>query len=145
MLLREVRAQGYTYGPRNVYRLLRQVEREAAAPRPAGVAPRSDIPSPRHVASLLVQRPERLTEEDAAYLTCLGEQAPTVAQAYALTTDFATLLRERQGQQLDAWVARAKASGIKELAVYARSLESDHAAVKAGLQEVWSNGRRRAR
>jgi transposase len=31
-------------------------------------------------------------------------------------------------------------SSIKELAAYARGLEADYAAVKAGLSEPWSNG-----
>jgi transposase len=39
---------------------------------------------------------------------------------------------------------QAKASGIKELAAYARSLEADSAAVNAGLQEPWSNGQTEA-
>lgn len=39
--------------------------------------------------------------------------------AYRLAQDFATLVRERQGERLDAWVERA---------------------VRAGLSEPWSNG-----
>lgn len=139
-LLREVRGQGYTYGPSNVYRFLKRVEWEAARPPRAAAFPLSEVPSPRHVASLLVQRAERLTAEDSAYLTRLCMQTPTVASAYALTVDFATMLRERQGHRLDGWLTEAKASGIKELAAFARGLETDYAAVKAGLQVEWSNG-----
>ncbi len=139
LLLGEVRSQGYTSGASNVYRFLKRVEREEAQPRPV-VSPRSEVPSPRHVASLLVQRAERLTDADSAYLTRLCAQTPTVASAYALTQDFAAMLRERQGQRLDGWLTQAKASGIKELAAYARGLETDYAAVKAGLLVEWSNG-----
>jgi transposase len=140
VLLRDVRAQGYRAGPRTVYRFLQQVEREETAPRSPAVSRPADVPSPRHVASLLVQRPDRLTDDDRAYLSRLCEQTPNIARAYTLATDFAALLRERRGTCLDDWLAQAKGSGIKELAAYARGLESDYAAVKAGLQEPWSNG-----
>lgn len=138
-LLREVREQGYPHSARSVYRFLRQVERECAA-GVAGRTPRAEVLSPRHVATLLVQRSERLTEEERAYLTRLGAHTPSIATAYALTQDFAAMVRDRQGQQLDRWLARVKASGIKELAAYARGLETDYAAVKAGLLVPWSNG-----
>ncbi len=49
-------------------------------------------------------------------------------------------LDTRRGEQLDEWLVQAKESGIKELAAYAGGLETDYAAVKAGLQLVWSNG-----
>jgi transposase len=137
-LLREVRGKGYTYGPSNVYRFLKRVEQTAQSETAAVV--RLEVPSPRHVASLLVQRVERLTDDDRTYLKRLCAQAPTVATAYTLTKDFAGLLRERQSQHLDGWLTKAKESGVKELAAYARGLESDYAAVKAGLHEVWSNG-----
>jgi transposase len=140
VLLRDVRAQGYRAGPRTVYRFLKQVEREETAPRATAVARPADVPSPRHVASLLVQRPERLTDDDRAYLARLCDQTPGIARAYALATDFAAMLRERRGQDLDSWLTKAKASDSKELAAYARGLETDYAAVKAALQECWSNG-----
>src|SRR5579859_85846 len=138
-LLREVREQGYPHGARTVYRFLQQVERELAA-GVAGGAPRSEVPSPRHVATLLVQRPERLTDEERTYLNRLCEQTPCIATAHTLTQDFAGMVRDRQGQRLDGWLARAKASGVKELAAYARGLETDYAAVAAGLRLPWSNG-----
>jgi transposase len=140
LLLREVRDQGYSYGPSNVYRFLKRVEREAVVPPSAAAPPPLDVPSPRHVATLLMQRPERLTEDDRAYLDRLCAQEPTITIAYALSTAFATMLRARRGEQLDDWLTRAKESGIKELVAYARGLETDYAAVKAGLQEPWSNG-----
>jgi transposase len=138
-LLREVREQGYAQGDRTVYRFLRQVERELAAGAAAGT-PRPAVPSPRHVATLLVQRPARLSDEERAYVQRLGEQTPGIATAYTLTQDFAAMVRDRQGQQLDGWLTQAKDSGLKELAAYARSLETDYAAVKAGLLMPWSNG-----
>jgi transposase len=139
VLVRELRTQGYAHGASNVYRFRKQVAQEGAATQ-AVAARRQAIPSPRHVARLLVRRPERLTDEDRVYLSRLCEQASVIAAAYALVQDFAQILRERQGQRLDSWMTKAKESGIQELAAYARGLETDYAAVKAGLQEPWSNG-----
>lgn len=139
ILVHELRTQGYTHSVSNVYRFLKQVAQDGAALRTAAAARRT-IPSPRHVASLLVQRPERLNDNERAYLGRLREQSPVIADADALAQDFALMLNERQGQRLDDWTTRAKESGIKELAAYARGLEADYAAVKAGLSEPWSNG-----
>jgi transposase len=139
VLVRELRTRGYKHGASNVYRFLKQVAQEGPA-TPAVTAARQALPSPRYLASLLVQRPERLAGDDSAYLNRLCAQAPVIAEAYTLAQDFAEMLRERQGQRLNSWVTNAKASGIKELAAYARGLETDYAAVRAGLQEPWSNG-----
>lgn len=50
------------------------------------------------------------------------------------------MLREHKGQHFDGWLTQAKERGIKELSASARWLETDDAAVKAGLPERWSTG-----
>ncbi len=50
------------------------------------------------------------------------------------------MVRERQGEQLDAWLAAASASAIPDLRRFAIGLLADKAAIQAGLTEVWSNG-----
>jgi transposase len=50
------------------------------------------------------------------------------------------MVRERRGQDLEAWMAEATHSGIDELARFARGLEDDVAAITAGLTLEWSNG-----
>ncbi len=137
-LLRELRDKGYTHGARNVFRFLKQVEQEE--PVGGGGNKRQSVPSARHVAHLLVQRPERLSVEDQAYVDRLCAQTPVIAIAYEVAQAFARMTRERQGQNLEGWMAQAKDSGVSELRGYARGLEADLAAVKAGLRLVWSNG-----
>jgi transposase len=51
-----------------------------------------------------------------------------------------TPVRERRGRDLEAWIVAATASGIGELARFARGLREDLAAVTAGLTLPWSNG-----
>ena len=50
------------------------------------------------------------------------------------------MLRERQGERLDAWLHKAEAQGIAELRGFALSLKRDYDAVKAGLTLEWSQG-----
>lgn len=57
-----------------------------------------------------------------------------------LTLPFASLLRTRTGEQLDAWLEKVRASQISELQRFVASIERDKAAVVAGLTLPHSNG-----
>ncbi|MBI3327536.1 MAG: transposase [Nitrospinae bacterium] len=70
----------------------------------------------------------------------LLEGQPEVAEAIELTQDCARLVRQRQGEQLDAWLARVAKSPIVALQCFAKGLTDDYDAVKAGLTLSWSNG-----
>ena len=70
------------------------------------------------------------------YLTRLCEADPDSAQIGMLVQDFATMLRERQGERLDAWLKQE----VVELKRFAQGLQKDDDAVKAGLTLEWSNG-----
>jgi transposase len=50
------------------------------------------------------------------------------------------MLRERQGERLDAWLEKVEAQGLAELKNFAQGLKRDYDAVKAGLTLEWSNG-----
>jgi transposase len=63
-----------------------------------------------------------------------------IAQANALSQTFLTLVRERRGEDLEAWMAEATNSGLEEFTRFARGLYGDLEAIKAGLTLVWSNG-----
>src|SRR3712207_8668568 len=54
------------------------------------------------------------------------------------------MVRERQGAQLDNWLAEVQATGVAELRAFARGLQKDYAAVKAGLTLSYSNGQTEA-
>jgi transposase len=49
-------------------------------------------------------------------------------------------VRERRGEDLEAWMSKATHSGIAELARFARGLQDDLIAIQAGLTLEWSNG-----
>ena len=50
------------------------------------------------------------------------------------------MVRERRGADLEAWMAEAISSGIDALARFARGLQDDLVAIRAGLTLAWSNG-----
>jgi transposase len=140
-LFREIRLLGYQHSARTVSLFLKRLEHEPSASAVASSRPMvTRVPSARHVASMLVSRKDRLPEEERDYLGRLCDQEPTIALAYELAQEFATMARERTGQGLDAWLSRAAACGIPELDRFARGLTDDRAAVEAGLSQEWSNG-----
>jgi transposase len=65
---------------------------------------------------------------------------PPIAQAYQLSQAFLSLVREHRGNELDTWMTKAMQSGSEALARFARGLQEDLAAVRAGLALPWSNG-----
>jgi len=139
VLFHEIQAQGY----RGSYITCANYITEL---RPAGVgqAPRArsakPAVAPRHVAWLFLCRPDTLTDQPTAMLARLCTTSATLATAYTLVQRFATMARERQGEQLDTWIQDAAASGIAELRGFADGLRTDKAAVQAGLTLPWSQG-----
>jgi transposase len=140
-LFREIRLQGYQHSARTVSLFLKRIEEypsaSAAVPsRPAVTR----VPPAHYVARLLVWRKDRVPEQERDYLRRLCDHEPTIALAYELAQEFATMARERTGQQFDAWLAPATTRGISELDRFAHGLTDDRAAVVAGLSLAWSNG-----
>jgi transposase len=140
-LFREIRLMGYQHSSRTVSLFLKYLEEEpsvssVAAPRPTVTR----VPSVRRVACLLVWRKDQLPEEERDYLRRLCDQEPTIALAYDVAQEFATIARERTGQRFDAWLTRATTCGVTELDRFARGLTDDRAAIEAGLSQEWSNG-----
>jgi transposase len=143
-LWREIRTRGYTHSARTVSRFITHLRRTGEAGRPVGqqASPftRPQGPSARAVSFVIVCRARQRSVEAQTYLDQLCALSPIVAQANSLTQAFLVLVRERRGEQLDAWVADAQQSGIEALARFATGLLSDLTAVRAGLTLEWSNG-----
>jgi transposase len=102
-------------------------------------------PASRHLTArratwLVRRRPERLNDDEAAQLAQLQAQQPELASAIALAQDFTRLVRERQPDQLEPWLARAAESPHVPLQRFAKGLRDDYDAVKAGVTLPWSNG-----
>jgi transposase len=94
----------------------------------------------RRATRMVLKRSEHRSEADAQLIAHLQTQHPDVAVAIDLAQDFCTLLRVRQADRFDAWLARAMASGVAALRRFATGLQADYDAVKASMLLPWSNG-----
>lgn len=143
-LWREARAAGLKCGERNVARFVAQLRQQGPQRRPASTSSQAVTsvqgPTARHVAVLFVRRPSSLNTEQATYLEHLCQRDAAIGTAYALAQDFVHMLREREGNRLDAWIAATAESGIAELHRFALGLQEDETAVRAGLSLPYSNG-----
>ena len=142
-LWREIRTQGFAASYATVARFVAQLRRAERAGQPAAGVVRqieAQPPTARQVAGVFLQRPDRRTAAQQAYLERVRQADEAVATAYTLTQDFATMLRERRGVRLDGWLTSVSASGIPELRRFALGLQGDLDAVRAGLTEPWSTG-----
>nr|WP_165423032.1 ISL3 family transposase [Ktedonosporobacter rubrisoli] len=152
-LYREIVKRGYAASMSNVSRFLKNLRTTKGKPRgfkqveptPEAIATKKDAQVRRPPTALQVARWMSFTEEQRldwqnAYLIRLCEADPIIAQTFSLIQDFATMLRERQGERLDTWLKQVESQEVAELKNFARGLQKDYDAVKAGLTLSWSQG-----
>jgi len=148
-LFRDLRQRGYAggYGIVAAYvRRLRQAQ--GLAPGhcgahqclPAVAEPSCRPLTPCRAAWLVLRRAEQRTTAETQQLAQLHTQSAELAEAITLAQDFATLVRQRQPEALDAWLQRATTSAPEAMRRFALGLYGDYAAVKAGVTLPWSTG-----
>jgi transposase len=143
-LWREIQAQGYHHSARTVTRFITELRRASEAGRPPEVEQspytRAQGPSAGSVSFLMVSRPEKRSRVARLYLEQLCQINDEMAQLYELAMAFLTLVRERRGEDLNAWRSQAMSCGIDPLVRFAEGMQDDLAAIEAGLTLPWSNG-----
>ena len=70
----------------------------------------------------------------------LVRQDAEVAALHDLARSYTRMVREKQADALDGWLAACRASGITVLVTFGDGLRQDYAAVRAALAEPWSSG-----
>jgi transposase len=145
-LLRELRERGYRGPYQTVSRYLAEMRRTRRRGAPSGLRQRpiawghAPAPSPRETAWLLRNadaKPAALSAEERAYVEALGSEAPALATARRLVTEFAAMLEHQDANALRPWLA---AAGESELRAFAAGIRRDYDAVLAALLVPWSNG-----
>jgi len=143
-LWREIRALGYTHSARTVCRFITQLRRAADAGQPPesqrSPYTRPQGPSARAVSFAMVCPAATRSRDAQTYLDQLCQVEASVARADALSQAFLAMVRERRGDDLEAWMVQATDSGIAELARFARGLQGDLSAITSGLTLEWSHG-----
>lgn len=97
------------------------------------------LPSARQLVWLLLNEADELSTDDHQLLSLLFEE-PSVATAYRLAQRFLHLVRQRDLDGLDSWIADCCASSLPDLENFASGLQQDDAAVRAALRLPWSTG-----
>jgi transposase len=145
-LWREIQNQGFAGACSAVRRLLSEwraklppEERRTTGTTPRGRAD-ARAPAPRAVVWWMLGTPEKLTEEQAAFLERLKQQCPHIELAQSLALEFFAMARRRDPHGLEGWIARTAASGIEALKNFGVGLRRDWEAVVAGLTLEWSSG-----
>lgn len=152
-MYREIKEQGYTGSSTAVGRFVaplrahkgkarsfKSVEPELSTMISPEEAKKKRPPTALQVAHWMTFKEEQRLEWQQTYLTQLCQADPQIAQTYDLITDFTSMLRECQGERLDAWLQNVEDRGVCELQSFANGLKKDYDAVKAGLTLEWSNG-----
>lgn len=153
-LFREIQQQGYPGSYSTLARYTHQLRQLAPSGKPdpeslnalpgrgpappISTSPQTPL-SAQRAAWLILQRAEtRATEEDTL-IERLAQQ-PELSGAITLAQSFIDLVRQRLPSQLDDWLQAAKTSSIKAFQSFAKGLEEDYDAVKAGMTLEVSNG-----
>ena len=137
-MYREIKEQGYTGASTNVGRFLAPLRAKKGKPRsfkqvePTAqtMVAESEVKQKRPPTALQVARWMTFTKEQrldwqSEYLTRLVLADPEIAQTFDLMQKFATMLRERQGeQQLDSWLKQVDEQGGSELRSFAQGLST---------------------
>jgi transposase len=132
-LLHEIRQMGYTGSANLLVRYLNQGRADGDRP----------VTTPRHLARLLLTRPDRLRTKDTDLLGLLTAACPEMTALARLTGEFAALLTPAQANngKLTEWITTVRNVNLPHLHSFCNGLELDRAAVNAGLTLPWSNGR----
>jgi len=153
-LFHQIQRQGYPGSYSTLARYTHQLRQLTASGKPdpkslnallgRGPAPPiSTSPQPplsaQRVAWLILQRAETRTTEEDTVIERLAQQ-PELSGAITLAQSFIGLVRQRLPSQLDDWLQAAKTSAIKAFHSFAKGLEEDYDAVKAGMTLEVSNG-----
>jgi transposase len=94
----------------------------------------------RRATRLMLKRSGHRTNADTHLIAQLEVQHHDVAVAIDLVQDFCPLIRARQADRFDDWLARAMVSAVGPLQRFAAGLRADDEVVKAGIGLPWSNG-----
>ncbi|WP_053720597.1 ISL3 family transposase [Saccharothrix sp. NRRL B-16348] len=134
VLYTEITAQGFR-GSRQLVR--RRIQHWRVAGVPAEPPP---TVTPRKATGWIMRRPEELTDREQEHLDRILRRSDHVAVTGRLAAEFALLLRQRRGHELEAWVRQAETSDVTEMRGFATALRRDWDAVVAGLTLSHSNG-----
>ena len=146
-LYREIRARGYdgcySVVTNYVTQLRQQAGVKAMTGRKQSRQPKplkGTIPEPGPLRWCFLLPIERLKKKQQAQLDRLCQSETSFVVLHHLAQAFVHLLHEQTDRGLTPWFKEVQNSGIEELISFAKGLQRDEAAVRAGLSLKWSQG-----
>ncbi|MGV4926600.1 ISL3 family transposase [Streptomyces sp. BHT-5-2] len=131
----EIGALGFPGSIQTTRRYLRPFKSSATAPPAPRVAPR-----PRRIVRRITTNPGNLPDEDALALKEIRAGCPELDAVTQHVRDFATMMRDKTGSELPAWMERVEHDDLPALHSLVNGLRRDQDAVIAGLSSSWSSG-----
>ncbi len=139
-LYREIVAHGFPGVRTPVAVFVAGLRREENEGKPQSAPTVGEPLTPRKASTLVLRKPERLSDADRTALAQLRDVHSDVGTTLAFTERFATIVRERRGAEVEQWLLDAEASEVREIRRFAHKVRQDEAAVRAGCTLEWSNG-----
>ena len=135
-LTAEITALGYRGSTKTVRRYLQPLRGggQPATPRPP--AP----PTVRDAVGWLTRHPDSLTDDETAARATVLARSPGLHTARDQVSEFAQILTQRRGHDLQDWMKRVTTDGAPAMRSFATGLERDLDAVTAGLTLPYSSG-----
>ena len=96
-----------------------------------------NVPSARTIARLMTMARDHLSKLDSVTVAAIEAGVPELIDARRLIERFHAMIRQKEEEDLDPWIAAAGASLI---ASFAKGIAKDLAAVRAAIITSWSNG-----
>lgn len=134
-LWRRLCGQGFTGSLRVVTEWATRRRLDDAAPGKA-TRPRKLLAA-RRIARFLMLGPGQIPGAYAADMAKIEQCVPALAEARDLVDRFHAMIRERSSEALDPWIDAARQSALRS---FAAGIASGRDAVRAALQQPWSNG-----
>ena len=95
------------------------------------------VPSARTIARLMTVKRDHMNKADTVTVAAIQAGVPSLVEAHALIERFHAMIRKKEADQLDPWIAKASGSLVSS---FATGVARDKAAVRAAIVEPWSNG-----
>jgi transposase len=134
-LTAEITDLGYRGSVKTVRRYLQPLRStQTPAPRPA--AP----PTVRDATGWLTRHPDSLTDDERDTRDAVLDRSPMLRTTRDQVGEFAAILTQRRGHELQGWLQRVATDGAPALRSFATGLERDLDAVTAELTLPYSSG-----
>lgn len=135
-LWRELRQKGYPGQFGRVKQFLQPWRLQGPNPKPH----HQKLPGLRLVAFWLSKPAGDRKEKEQQWVQQVTNDHPEIGTAENLAQRFRDMVCNHKADDLDAWLESAETCGIPEFHGFAMGIRRDHAAVAAGIDQLWSNG-----